>query len=564
MDLRHIQNRILGFSDQAGVARLSAVTSSFRKTAIHLLVSEVEQFFDDILIIDHHNIFEKYAGNRNLIMYIYGLYQGDFVSYALMHNDKLLLVLAEEYIRFKDAYPTEENPVEYGINVHMVRYIIAIALNYNTAVGKKMTAYIQRYLIDHKTKWNIIKLVIDDMLSKCDKEFIDIKIVVNYGEYIPPFDDLYSLASMNADTSKYYHDFRTSTYEVWKELHSFKYLKRKNIDDVFYIRSIVCGSIKEIVGILLSEYKFPRAVMTTEVLEFIVDTCEEYFRLYALTEEFKHNSKVAYALIGHVVKYGRLDLLDRVILLIEKGTKAIDLLYIYDRNEFSERVLVSLIREKVIPIRKAVYLAVHLIHPKVLYIIKEVYPREDMLTENVMVNYYMDGKTDTSGTIRGMLSKNLPRASSTEIEEAISISQEFGLCRYDVMQYYSNVIDRNLLFDLSEKKTITVALREPYWYHDFTINKFNRYMINAITDKGVRDNWSFNTYGTFLTLPLFYKTGMIPSDEKLFWCGNNLAAFISLIINGKWNTTQAFDCMSYEGLLLHKIMIDAHKLFSGR
>jgi hypothetical protein len=114
MDIDRIRSRVFSFSASKDVNRITEVSRSFRETAIDHQLEQYQQFFDDILLLDSYDIFEKYAYNKHLIVYVYGVYSEDFIDYCLLHNEKLLILLLEEFVHLCDqkAVSVEKNSGE--------------------------------------------------------------------------------------------------------------------------------------------------------------------------------------------------------------------------------------------------------------------------------------------------------------------------------------------------------------------------------------------------------------------------------------------------------------------
>jgi hypothetical protein len=102
MEVSKIRQQILQFGSSKDVSKLRDVSRDFRNISIRYGELQHEEFFNDILLLDSFDIFEKYSLNKHLIVFIYGIYSEDFIDYCITYDEKLLILLLEQILVLGD------------------------------------------------------------------------------------------------------------------------------------------------------------------------------------------------------------------------------------------------------------------------------------------------------------------------------------------------------------------------------------------------------------------------------------------------------------------------------
>jgi hypothetical protein len=122
-----VLRKVTAFSSNPNV--LSGVTRQFKESVVELFSNRDAEFFGDLLIYEHEQIFEKYHVNKKLLIYIYIVYPEPFIYW--IHETNRQFVYIGLYESALDADLTDD--VRYThkiINANFFKLPIQYLLNY--------------------------------------------------------------------------------------------------------------------------------------------------------------------------------------------------------------------------------------------------------------------------------------------------------------------------------------------------------------------------------------------------------------------------------------------------
>jgi hypothetical protein len=351
-------------------------------------------------------------------------------------------------------------------------------------------------------------------------------------------------------------------------LYRFKNLKDKTDEDRSTMKEVITQS--EIELILTLPPVYVRSCIDLEILEELILAFEQYFRTNKFpdsnegpryngqTRIYDKYAQCVHCLVGFTVDFGRLDLLERIIPMLQHPFSDDGMLVIYERNNISERALQLLIDSNVGTDERIGALALHLLHGNIMRQLAE--KRGDLTWLKADVHLII---ADRGGgkPIDHEISIPIPYIPE---EDFVTISEDlvrFGFIKKG--RFIEEIIFTNMYTSLVNDEYMRPYTKPINAINNYSVDKYNEFISKVIKSASF-DRYRVTRYTTSFEMRYYleYPDTTIKTDESYsfyMWEADphsNLAAIVSYLYQMKSLNTEDYilrDVLK-KGLLLRLVV----------